>query len=70
MSSPTDPSGEDLPESPGDFSPTGQAGVDAALEALSGLDELPLAEHVNAYQRVHEDLRTALDEEPTPGDPA
>lgn len=70
MASPTGSSGENLPESPEEFAPTGHAGVDAALEALSGFDDLPLAEHVNAYQAVHDDLRLALDEEPTTGEGA
>jgi len=47
---------------------TGVPAVDAVLEDLDGLDELPLEEHVGAFERAHDSLRSALDA--PPDDPA
>ena len=49
---------------------TGVASVDQVLDDLDGLDELPLDQHVGAFERAHEALRSALDApaEPTPSD--
>lgn len=47
---------------------TGQAAVDAVLESLAALDDLPVAEHVEVFDRAHEGLRQALNDagrEPT-----
>ena len=44
---------------------TGDAGVDAAMERLGRLDEIPVAEHVAEYDAVHralQDALTAIDE--------
>lgn len=35
--------------------------VDEALEALDGLAERPVEEHVAVFERAHEQLRRALD---------
>lgn len=40
---------------------TGVARVDAVLETLDRLDELPLTEHVGVYEAAHTELRRALD---------
>ena len=40
---------------------TGVARVDAVLESLDRLDELPLTEHVSVFEAAHTELRRALD---------
>ncbi|MFE6648919.1 hypothetical protein ACFVJS_20305 [Nocardioides sp. NPDC057772] len=40
---------------------TGVARVDAILESLDRLDELPLSEHVGVFEAAHTELRRALD---------
>lgn len=40
---------------------TGVARVDAVLESLDRLDELPLTEHVGVFEAAHTELRRALD---------
>ncbi len=37
-----------------------QETVTAALEALEGLDELPVTEHLAAFEQAHRELRSAL----------
>lgn len=51
---------------------TGVASVDRVLGDLDALDDLPLEEHIGAFERAHESLRSALDAppDPTPDDPA
>ncbi|WP_417220644.1 hypothetical protein [Arthrobacter sp.] len=44
---------------------TGDAAVDAQLEALDALDQLPVSEHQDVYAALHAGLRQVLDEEPT-----
>ena len=39
---------------------TGNAEVDAALESLRGLDDVPVAEHVVVFEQAHETLRRTL----------
>ncbi len=39
---------------------TGDARVDRVLLRLDELDELPLTDHVERYERVHTDLQDAL----------
>jgi hypothetical protein len=46
--------------------PTGVSSVDRVLGELTGLDERPLEEHVDAFERAHEALRAALDASPDP----
>ena len=41
---------------------TGQAAVDAVLASLESLDDLPVAEHVEVFDRAHQGLRQALDD--------
>ncbi len=40
---------------------TGVEDVDAVLDAVEGLDSLPVDEHVAVFERAHEGLRGALD---------
>ena len=40
---------------------TDVARVDAVLETLDRLDELPLEEHVGVFEAAHTELRRALD---------
>lgn len=50
-----------------DFSgpgPTGDAAVDAQLEALDALGSLPPGEHQAVYAALHDGLRRVLDEDP------
>jgi len=39
---------------------TGVSGVDAAIEELARLDELPTGEHVAVYEGLHRQLQDAL----------
>lgn len=63
---PTDPAAGSRPEpEPARatvFEQTGEPAVDQALEALGGIDQLPLAEHGTAYERAHQLLQEALSE--------
>lgn len=40
---------------------TGVEEVDAVLDSVDGLDEVPVEEHVGVFERAHERLRGALD---------
>jgi hypothetical protein len=54
------------PAGPGGADPaphTGVGRVDAVLETLDRLDELPLTEHVGVFEAAHTELRRALDPE-------
>ncbi len=66
----SDAPAEDTPEDTPDDAPpaapgTGAASIDAALGRLDGLDGSPLGDHAAVYERVHNELRSALDD---PGD--
>ncbi|MGW0086930.1 hypothetical protein [Streptomyces sp. NPDC003393] len=64
---PGDPAPLDIPRTP-----TGDAGVDAALERLGDVDHLATDGHVEVYEDVHGALRdvlTALDARPGPPAP-
>ncbi|MFJ3643252.1 hypothetical protein ACIPRD_26320 [Streptomyces sp. NPDC090108] len=53
--------------------PTGDAGIDAALERLADADHLATDGHLEVYEDVHQGLRdalTALDSRPGPPVPA
>lgn len=43
--------------------PTGHPAVDAVLASLEGLDSRPVHEHVDVFERAHESLRRALDDD-------
>ncbi|MFD7077508.1 hypothetical protein ACFV9G_25080 [Nocardioides sp. NPDC059952] len=54
----------EVPTTPSGAGPaphTGVARVDAVLETLDRLDELPLSEHVGVFEAAHTELRRALD---------
>ena len=52
-------------------SSTGIPAVDRVLADLDRLDDAPLEEHLGAFERAHESLRSALDADPgDPDDPA
>ncbi len=40
---------------------TGNPRVDAVLESLEGLDDLPVVDQVAVFDKAHEELRAALD---------
>jgi hypothetical protein len=42
---------------------TGDAAVDSALEPLSGISSLPVAEHSGIYAELHDSLLASLDDE-------
>jgi hypothetical protein len=52
----------------GESRSTGVPVVDRVLADLDRLDDTPLEEHLGAFERAHESLRSALDADP--GDPA
>lgn len=71
----SEPQDMDVSESQqtGEAGSTGVAAVDAVLDAMAGVDELPLDEHVGVYESAHEQLRRALDTRPqlpVPGAPS
>jgi hypothetical protein len=55
---------------------TGVPAVDQVLAEVDRVHELPLEEHLGAFERAHESLRAALDAPPSdqpsdrPGEPA
>lgn len=44
---------------------TGNQQVDAVLSSLEELEGAPVAEHVAVFERAHEQLRAALDAQPS-----
>ena len=40
--------------------PTGIESVDAVVEGLAVLDDLPVTEHVAVFERAHESLRSQM----------
>jgi hypothetical protein len=60
--------GPDLPSAPEEPTRTGVPAVDDVLADVEALDGVPLDEHLAAFERAHESLRSALDTDP--GDPA
>jgi hypothetical protein len=61
-----DAAADEEPAPQGDPPPTGVPGVDAVLAEIDDLDQLPLDQHLAAFERAHDALRSALD---TPADP-
>ncbi|MGA8247219.1 MAG: hypothetical protein WB797_09960 [Nocardioides sp.] len=61
-------SGSDEPTASAVPVSSGVPAVDQVLADVDRLDELPLDEHLPAFERAHDALRSALDAEP--GDPA
>ncbi|MGH3341942.1 MAG: hypothetical protein ACRDPK_03485 [Carbonactinosporaceae bacterium] len=63
----SDPRDAAQPDAPDPFDhievePTGDPGVDAAVESLAGLSDLPVEEHIAVYEDVHRQLRDVLAE--------
>jgi hypothetical protein len=48
---------------------SGNPDVDEALARLRFLDDLPVAEHAEVYEDIHETLRSALDDAGVRSDP-
>lgn len=63
------PTGIDEPRAP---TTTGVPEVDRVLADVDRLDDLPLEEHLGAFERAHDALRSALDarSDEHPGEPA
>jgi hypothetical protein len=55
-------SSDDRPAAEGEPTHTGVPGVDAVLAEIDDLDERPLDQHLGAFERAHDSLRSALDE--------
>ena len=53
---------------PDEAARTGVPAVDAVLADVDRLADTPLDEHLSAFERAHESLRSALDADP--GEPA
>ena len=51
-----------------DHEPTGVESVDRVLAEVAALAAAPVGEHVEVYERAHEQLRRALDAQPAPLD--
>ena len=52
---------------PIDYEPTGVESVDRVLAEGATIADRPVAEHVEVFERAHEQLRRALDAQPDPG---
>jgi hypothetical protein len=59
---------DEQPSPPAEPTRTGVPAVDEVLADVDRLDDRPLDEHVAAFERAHDSLRSALDAEP--GEPA
>lgn len=44
-----------------EVAPTGNTRVDAVLDEVADLADRPVSEHVEVFERAHEQLRRALD---------
>jgi hypothetical protein len=47
---------------------TGVERVDAVVDAVSGLEERPVDEHVAVFEQAHDELRRTLDSPPDDAD--
>ena len=59
---------EDLVHEPAEPTRTGVPAVDDVLADVDRLDDTPLEDHLPAFEKAHEALRSALDADP--GEPA
>jgi hypothetical protein len=64
----TDDGPEDAPDESIEPTHTGVPAVDEVLAGVDRLDGAPLDEHLAAFERAHDALRSALDTDP--GEPA
>ena len=53
-----------------DYEPTGVESVDRVLAEVAAVASAPVGEHVQVYERAHEQLRRALDAQPAAVDGA
>jgi hypothetical protein len=53
---------------PMDYEPTGVESVDRVLADVASITDAPVGEHVEVFERAHEQLRRALDARPDAGD--
>ncbi|WP_374454927.1 hypothetical protein [Nocardioides sp.] len=62
------PSGEPIADArpPVDYEPTGVESVDRVLAEVATVVDRPVGEHVEVFERAHEQLRRALDAQPGP----
>ena len=51
---------------PIDYEPTGVESVDRVLAEVATIADRPVSEHVEVFERAHEQLRRALDARPDP----
>ena len=51
---------------PVDYEPTGVEAVDRVLAEVTAVVDAPVGEHVQVFERAHEQLRRALDAQPDP----
>lgn len=58
---------EDVRAAP-DYEPTGVESVDRVLAEVAAVVDAPVGEHVQVYERAHDQLRRALDAQPGPAD--
>lgn len=49
-----------------DYEPTGVESVDRVLADVAAVVDAPVDEHVQVFERAHEQLRRALDSQPGP----
>ncbi|NYE38188.1 nitrogenase molybdenum-iron protein alpha/beta subunit [Nocardioides cavernae] len=49
-----------------DYEPTGIEAVDRVLAEVTAVVDAPVGEHVQVFERAHEQLRRALDAQPDP----
>ena len=47
-----------------DYEPTGVEAVDQVLADVAAVADAPIGEHVQVFERAHEQLRRALDAQP------
>ena len=50
-----------------DVEPTGVPAVDEVLQLVAHVSDRPVSEHVEVFERAHEQLRRALDAQPEAG---
>lgn len=62
---PEDGGRADVPSGPTEATRTGVPAVDDVIRDVDLLDSRPLEEHLAAFERAHQSLRSALDADPS-----
>ncbi len=62
------PESRPVSRSPIDFESTGVETVDRVLAEVAAIGDRPVGEHVEVFERAHEQLRRALDAQTDPAD--